>query len=390
MIRIAHTITRLAGGPPFRVILRSKHMNRDLFDVKVFYGSINKWDPKPHDYLIKDLPFETTSIPEMQRNIDPVKDTIALGKLIKHFWEYKPHIVHTHESKDGILARVAAKIVGVPVIMRTFHGTIYRKNYFGDTPPKMLKMFLNIERAASLISDAIVSPTKQLDYDLVDRFKISSRDQLYTVSDAIDLKKFVEVKRKKWLPKELKIKGNSLIMTVVANFQLPKDHNNILTAFSIFRKRYPKPDPHLVLVGDGPLKQEILDKIKALNIENCVHLMGHRTDIPEIYGSSNIAFLGSSSEGTPACISEALATGTRVVATDVGGMRDVLDDENWGTLVPMRDSEALAEGLKKELRIRRNRAKIKREVYEIHDVRSNGKHIEKLYMALLLKKKVKI
>ncbi len=381
MLRVAHTITRLAGGPSYRTVMLTEAMNTETVHSTLFYGSRDKWDPGHNLYEERGLPVPSHHIPEMKRNIYPKLDLVALYKMIQALKAYDPHVIHAHESKDGFLARIAGIFLGTPAILRTYHGLIYYDNFFGPKTRFVRPLFVNLERLTNLFTDSVVSIGASLEPQIHTRFGLVAPKKVTTIPNPFYLEPFLAVRKRYHLRKELGLPSRATLLTVVANFQPPKDHMNVLEAFALLCQRNPQGEYHLCLVGNGPLKEKILARRAELGLEKRVHLLGYRTDMPAIYGSSHLTFLGSSTEGTPGVVVESLASGTKVVATDVGATCDVVRD--WGTLVPPKDPLALCQGIERELKQRRNMGRVRREVQEIHSVETVAAQTVALYRKIL-------
>ncbi|MBU1240091.1 glycosyltransferase [Myxococcota bacterium] len=384
MLRVAHTITRLAGGPSYRTVMLAQHMNNEEVTSWVFYGSRDKWDPQNSSYLEDALPVPSVYIPQMKRNIYPHLDLIALWKMVRELRKFNPHVIHTHESKDGLLARMAGMILGTPAILRTYHGLVYYDNFFGPKTALIRPLFLNLERLTNHFTDRVVSIGASLEPHITDLFRLTVPKKVITIPNPFLLEPFLKTRKRYFLRQELNLPADAVILTVVANFQPPKDHPNVIDAFAHLMRLEPGTPWHLCLVGNGPLLDAIKAKVQAAGVSDRVHFLGYRSDTAAIYGSSHLTFLGSSTEGTPGVVVESLAAGTRVVATDVGATRDVI--RSFGTLVPPRDSLALARGILQEMKTRRDMTAIRREISSIHDVTSVAEQTLALYRQILREK----
>ncbi|RME38235.1 MAG: glycosyltransferase family 1 protein, partial [Planctomycetota bacterium] len=110
------------------------------------------------------------------------------------------------------------------------------------------------------------------------------------------------------------------------------------------------PPPHLLLVGDGPMREPIREQVRRLGVEDRVHLAGLRDDVPGILKSADLFTFPSRTEGLPNALLEAMAAALPVVATDVPGCRDLIEHERTGLLVPYGDTPALCDALRRLLK----------------------------------------
>ena len=146
MIKVLHIITRMdKGGSAQNTLLTVRKVNTDKFESKLVCGSVREMKPDG-DFII---------IPQLSRDINFFRDLSAFLKLYKIIKQAKPHIVHTHTSKAGVLGRWAAKFAGVPIIIHTPHGNVF-SGYFGYF---MTKLFVIAERISAHITDKIITLT---------------------------------------------------------------------------------------------------------------------------------------------------------------------------------------------------------------------------------------
>jgi glycosyltransferase involved in cell wall biosynthesis len=161
------------------------------------------------------------------------------------------------------------------------------------------------------------------------------------------------------LRSELGLDPATPLLATVAVFRPQKGLSVLLDAFAEIVRAVP--DAHLVLAGDGELRPELQAQTARLGLTERVHFLGFRDDIDAILRSADVALLSSDYEGTPLVIYESIANGTPVVSTDVGGLRDIVEDGRSGRLVPRRNPTALAEATIELLRSPALRERLARE-----------------------------
>ncbi len=135
-------------------------------------------------------------------------------------------------------------------------------------------------------------------------------------------------------------KRKDVLIGTVARLSEPKDHGNLLRAFALVREKIP--GVRLLLIGDGELRSDIELMIHQHGQEKNVDMLGRRSDIPELLAGMDIFVLPSKREGFPISILEAMACGKPVVATDVGGVKEIISSGNDGLIVPPEDHYSLA------------------------------------------------
>ena len=141
-IRVMRIIARLnIGGPAVHVSLLTAGLNNDDFQSQLAAGQIGEAEGDM-GYLARQMGVEPIIIPSLQREISPLNDLKALLSLIRLMRQYRPHIVHTHTAKAGLVGRLAARLTRVPVVIHTFHGHVFH-GYFGQAKTQL---FLTLER----------------------------------------------------------------------------------------------------------------------------------------------------------------------------------------------------------------------------------------------------
>ncbi|WP_279165375.1 glycosyltransferase [Thermus scotoductus] len=192
---------------------------------------------------------------------------------------------------------------------------------------------------------------------------------------------------KAWRGREGYEEGDVLLVSV-ARMSPQKDPFSLIQAFSIATSHNGR--LRLLLVGDGPLRRELEDRVKALGLEDRVRFLGLRTDVPEILAAADAFILSSRWEGNPLSVMEAMAAGKPVIATAVGGVPELVQDGKSGVLVPPGDVEALAEAILRlagDVHLRRQLGQEAfKQARERFDVSVMVKGYETLYEVLLEKR----
>jgi len=280
------------------------------------------------------------SIPELGRTLHPLNDVVAFWKLWRLCRTARPHIVHTHTAKAGTLGRLAAWLAGVPVRVHTFHGHVFH-GYFGRL--KTL-CFITLERALARITTQVVAISPRQAKDVARYLRLPA-ERVGVIPLGLDLDRFLtadaELERRRF--REDIGARSDVVVTMVGRLTAIKNHELALRAFA----RLPHESPRflLVLVGGGEEEGRLRELVAQLGLAERVRFLGWRSDLEAVYYGSDIVALTSDNEGTPVCLIEALACGRAVVATNVGGVADVLEEGRHGLLVPPRDEAALARAL---------------------------------------------
>lgn len=333
--RVLRIATRLnIGGPARQVLYLTEEMRRKGFDTRLIWGAAGRdegcFDPPAH------LP--ATYIPHLQRNVDPVADLRALAAIDGTIRRWRPQVVHTHLAKAGALGRFAAHRRGVPVTVHTFHGHVLQE-YFGSFTNRA---FAAAERSLARGTDALLAVSTQVRDDLLE-LGVGRPAQWHVVPVGIDLDSLVQRR----VPRDearaaLGLPQDGPIVGCVGRLVPIKDHEMLFQAAArLLRER---PDVTFVLAGDGELREGLKARARELLGDRCVFL-GWVHDLPTLYGACDVVALTSKLEGTPVSLIEAAAAGKPVVATRVGGVREVVRDGATGLLVAPQDPVAMAASL---------------------------------------------
>ena len=328
MTRVLHIITRLdVGGSTENTLISATRMPRTEFSSSLISGPT--LDPPPR--LAETL--RTAGVPWFEapclvRSIGPAKDLRALWQLFRLVRKLRPDIVHTHSSKAGFVGRLAAKLAGAPHILYTPHGHVFQ-GYFS---PQVTRGFIAMERLAARWTDRIITLTDaEADQHLAQG--IGRREQFVTIPSGIDLDGVILA-----TPRRLAARGT--IVGTVARLAPVKGHRYLLDAAPAILGRCP--EVRFVLVGDGETRPDLEAQARGLGLTDRITFAGFRGDVPAVIAGMDLFVLPSLNEGMGRVLVMAMALGKPIVATRVGGVPELLGDDEAGILVPPGDPAALA------------------------------------------------
>jgi len=327
--RVFHLITRLLkGGAEAKTIATVRGL--DDYEFTVGYGA--EYDQDQVDLLEREG-VATRRFP-LIRHYNPVTTVPAVLSLARYLRREEFDIVHTHSTEAGIIGRFAAALAGVPNVVHTVHGVP-----FADDRNGLLNRFvLACERRAARYTDRIVTNADVIAEEYLE-LGIGTPDQYTTVYSGVDLDAFENAEPAEDLP------GERPRVVMVGRLADGKGHEVLLDAVESLDFL----DGSVCIVGDGPLYDSLERDVEARGLDDQVFLTGFRDDVPRILAASDVLVLPSYREGTPRVITEAMASGLPVVATDIAGIPEqVVDGEN-GYLIPTGDAMALAECISKLL-----------------------------------------
>lgn len=335
-LKVARIISRLnIGGPSHQAIHLTRALAERGFDTILVVG---REAPQEGNLfaLAAEHGVHPVVVDELGRELDPKRDLSTLARLIRLFRQHRPDIVHTHLAKAGAVARLAAWLTGVPVIVHTYHGHVFR-GYFS---PARTRVFLGVERALARITNALIaiSPLQQRE---IAEYLAVPMQKLHLVPNGFDLEPFGEPEKAGGFRCSLGLSDGEMLVGIVGRLTAIKDHQLFLQAAALVAARHS--GVQFVVVGDGELREQLEGTALALGIKNRVHFTGWRTDMPEIFADLTLSVLTSRNEGTPTAIIESLASRCPVVATAVGGVPDLITDGAEGFLVAERSADLLAD-----------------------------------------------
>jgi len=252
-------------------------------------------------------------------------------KLMRMFRREKVQVVHSHNFGALVYGEMAAKLAGVAGTVYTSHG---RTSAFQKINPYLVKYFNYVNKAVGVSEDTQQLLMKTSGFPL-------ARTQ--TIINGLDVNRYggvIDIERKK---EALGLSDAQHVVGIVARLSADKDHQTLLEAYSqILAKRT---DITLLIVGDGPLKNNLLEKSNELKLGPKAVFLGDRLDVPEILKVLDLFVLSSVTEGLAVTLLEAMASRLPIVATEVGGNPEVVIHDKTGIIVPPRDPASLAEAV---------------------------------------------
>jgi len=353
--KIVRIITRLnIGGPAQQAAGLADRMTEQGWETVLVTGSIDPSEGEMN-HLLEGRSVRRISLPSLQRSIHPIQDLRAMLALIRILLRERPDILHTHMAKAGTLGRLAGVfyrfVTRRPLKMvHTFHGHVI-EGYFS---PFASALFRNLERWLGKQTHCLIAVSPSVRDDLV-RLRIAELDQIRVIPLGLPLEPlFALAPPPGTLPLKIGMVGRMVPI---------KNHQMLFDAIQILKEEKGFVHTQYQLIGDGHLRADLEAMVQRMGIQPQVHFAGWQLNIPNIYPPLNIVCLTSLNEGTPVSLIEAMAAGRPVIATDVGGVVDLIgkplsNQDNGGIapgsfrlcergiLVPSGDAPALAEALK--------------------------------------------
>jgi len=339
-------ITQSAGGGVQKYIIQlCQYLNRSLFLITGCCSQKSSEESNDGDIPFAEA-FQRIGIPSlvisMERAIRPWRDFSSLVRIYRHMKQEEYDLVHTHSSKAGVLARIAARLAGIPVVVYSPHAF----SFDGPGPIWEKAPYIFFERIAAFFCDAIVTDSSS-EKALALKFKIAPQEKIRVIPSSIDLNEYTgnltENDKRAYL-KNLGISEGQKVVSMIGRLAPQKDPITFIASSQRLSEEYP--DVTFLLVGDGPLMGECLGKIRETGMNEKMKVLGWRRDYKMILRASDLVVITSLWEGLPFILLEAMAFAKPVVATQSTGTVDVIRDGENGFLVHARSPEMLAQRMK--------------------------------------------
>ena len=365
-IRIAHIMGKwLCGGVESVVMNYYRNIDRNKVQFDFICDEDSKYIPTDE---IESLGGKVILIPPYQK---PFKYHKELKKVLKE-GNYK--IVHSHISTMSFFSLWAAKSAKVPVRIVHAHSTTNKqekkKNLMKQVLRPFSKVFANRYFCCSELAGRWLFGNKTY-----------NQGKVYLLNNAIDVDKFkYNEKVRKAKRKELNIKDKDLVIGHIGRFVKPKNHEFLIDIFNEIHKQ--NKNTILLLAGDGPLKEEIQNKVKKIGLEKNVQFLGQRNDANELYQAMDAFVLPSLYEGLPVVGVEAQAAGLPCfLSTDMTKETKVLDSTQFISLT--HDTKYWADKILKEVKTFERKDSSREITDNNFNIKKEIRKIEKQYQQLL-------
>ena len=246
------------------------------------------------------------------------------------FRTVRPTVMHTHDPGGLFYAGPPARRFGLTAVIHTEHGSLYgdswRSRLIGRLAARHAKKFVCVsdDTAAHVLKHRIVPKRK-----------------VQVIHNGIHVDHFQQARRQRdSMRSELGIPNSARVVGTVGRLSEVKRQDVLIRAFD--RVRQVIPESHLLLVGDGPQRQQLMNLAASLGLDGYVHFTGYREDRERCLAAMDLFALTSDSEGTPLSLLEAWAAGLPVVVTAVGGLPELVENNATGMLVPPGDPKMFA------------------------------------------------
>lgn len=333
-LRVLQILEATTGGTRRHLRHLLGNLDPGRFSLALIYSPLR--DP----HFIQDLAFYQQfgivlhEVP-MQREISPWHDFAALGRIMGIIRRGRFDVVHAHSSKAGFLGRLAARMLGVTGIVYTPHSFAFQYCPLGLRG----SLYRWLERLAGLLHHQLVCVSEG-ERRVALQYRISPPERLRVIPNVVDKEQLHPSQSAHAIRNQLAIENHSLVIGMVAHFRPQKGYNHFIDAIPKILECCPR--ARFLIIGDGPLFEQVRLRIRRLGVEAAVILAGYQPHPPDYYQVMDIFVLSSLWEGMPYAILEAMAIGLPIIATNIGGNNELVEHGINGFLVPEMNSEQIA------------------------------------------------
>ncbi len=324
------------GGGQINLLSLARNLDREKFEV---FACSREGGPLVEEIKKSDLqhfpvPFSKRIGSKIVREIKTI------------LTDNKIDILHTHGGIAGFYGRWAAWKCRTPVIVHTLHGIHYLhyRNFL------LKRFFIFLERYFSRFTRAVIF-VSEADKEKGTKFKLAPEEKMYTIKNGVDLLALNEeggLNSKPEMRKEAMLESFQPLVGTVARLHRQKGIPYLLKAAKTISQEFPR--TKILIIGGGPLSRKLERMARRLDVKEYVWFMGERKDAKDLTSLFEVFVLPSLWEGLPYALMEAAVLGKPVVATDVDGNREIIEDGKTGVLVPARNPKKMAEAVIRLLR----------------------------------------
>ncbi|MBC8034318.1 MAG: glycosyltransferase [Chitinophagaceae bacterium] len=353
MARIVMMLNRLViGGAPLDTVQLAGFLSNH-HEVYLIVGDKNDSELDAFFLAEQYNQLHLVHITDMQRSLNLMKDVRAFFHILKLLRKIRPDIVHTHGAKSGLLGRLAAYAVGVKIIIHTYHGHVFH-SYFNSFVSSLIVF---AERTLARISSKIIAISEKQKIELVEAYRICQANKIEVIKLGIEISKFTGsrmMERRTDFRQQYFVRDEEVAIGIVGRIVPIKGHAFFADITAELLRMSRKPLKFFV-IGDGITRKD-LEKIFLEKNIRTTYFPEEATDAQVIFTSwiveiekamngLDIILLTSLNEGTPVTLLEAQAASIPVVASDVGGVSEVVLHGKSGFVIKYGDLNAFVERL---------------------------------------------
>lgn len=306
----------------------------------------------------------------------PMRGSADISSILQMAWwlrHRRTEVVNTHSGVDTWIGSLAAKLARTPALVRTRH------------------LDLPLKRTAAnfvhFLPDRVITCGERTRKRLIEDCGFPATT-VVSVPTGIDFEIFMPTAAPAVIRGRLGFTAEERLILMVGVIRGVKRHEVALRAFEILTRK--EPSARLLIAGDGPMLEDMKALATHLNIAPHVQFLGFRDDVADLMAAADVLLLTSRSEGVPQAITQAMGLGLPVIATEVGGVPELISHGETGVLVPPENPEAAAAGLLRLLSdidlARRLATAAKQRARSRHSVRAMLDNVERVYRDIATEK----
>ena len=330
-VRVLRIIARMnVGGPAWQSSVLTRGLAGHGYETRLLAGRVDEGEA---DFVaLRDPDLPVVDIEGLGRSVRIGGDLRAFVSICREIRRFRPHIVHTHTAKAGVLGRLAAFVNRVPVRVHTFHGHVLH-GYF--SPPVSCLVRL-VERVLARRTTALVAVGERVRDELVEA-GIGQRDRFTAIAPGVEEPQAIDREIARQL---LSLPMEVPVVLFVGRLTAVKRPDRLVEAFGMVLERVP--EAVLAVAGEGELLEEVRRSVERLG--DSVRLLGWQSDVGRLYAAADLVVISSDNEGMPVTLMEAAMAGVPGVTTDVGSASEVVVHGSTGLVVPP-DAPDLADAI---------------------------------------------
>jgi glycosyltransferase involved in cell wall biosynthesis len=325
-MHIMHVITRLLrAGSEENTMATCRYQVGMGHRVSLVHGC--DFDPFWYENPVEGV--DLFYLPEMVHAVRPLQDAQAFLRLRRLYLREQPDVIHTHQSKAGILGRLASRALPNAIVAHGIHIVPFE----GVSAIKR-SCFVLAERWAAKNTDVFMGVSDSVG-QMYSQEGIARETAVHCVRSGMDLDRFKSGRKPDDWRELLNIssgENHPTVALMMAAFEPRKRHVAFLQAFAGVADLVP--DLKLMLAGEGPCEREIKDAVVQLGLQDRVVFCGHRSDPEALLAMADVLVLASEKEGLPRVVIQALAAGVPVIVNDLPGLEEVIHSGHNGIITP--------------------------------------------------------
>lgn len=342
--KILLIVEAMLGGIRQHVVDIAMELDKEKYEVYLAYS-----DNRADERFFQDLKLLKESVrlircEHLQRELSLSEDMAAIRELSKIVKSIRPDIVHCHSSKAGIVGRVVAKRYGVKKVFYTPNAYSFQSPDISD---KKRKIYVVAERFLSRHMTTKTINVSKGEMELAKKYKLDKEDKFELIYNGIASELPLE---KNAIREENGYSSEDVLVGVTARLAEQKDP---LIFMKIAKKVIEKmPKTRFVYIGDRGLEEEMKQWVSKEHLENKIHMLGFRSDASKLVAMFDVYLSTALYEGLPYSMIEAIRAGIPIIATDVVGNNELVENGKNGILFPTKDVQAGAEAVISQLEMK--------------------------------------